>query len=197
MEHGTNILGEELNKLWRNVADPVGPGHGHEDGAAEAGGERVSVMTARRRRDWGGEGRNEDVGGGGGGVGGGSNGRRPNARPTLPPEEVDALLNGLARLQSEMEAEVGSFQKQKAELVRRLEKLDEVGGKHEGAERVEYDGAGWGRDCALDEVMALEEQAESMRAGVVASLARLLERVREVRCFFFIRRKELRYRTAK
>lgn len=170
MERGTDALGDELTVLWRNFRDvPEGGAvanddndndddddddDGDRDGGRRSGGvvgdgparyrvtatEEAPRPRPRRR----------------------GNGRR-NKR--LPPEDADALLEGLVRLKAEMEAEARSFQQRMGALSGRLESLAEA----------EPGGVG-GR-----EEVELEEEAESMRAAVVASHARLLGRVREVR----------------
>lgn len=192
MDHGTDALRDELNKLWhivRQVASAdVVRGHDENDEGCreesqrrsgdEGGRDNGSTMPkdgqpgtsaaaagkGRRRRE----------------QGGGHAASQP--RPTLPPEDVDALLSGLAQLQSEMESEVRSFRQQKASLVSKLESvgpgLSGDSRRREGENRRVVRGTNGGD--GLGEVSAMEDEAEAMRARVVASRARLLGRVREV-----------------
>lgn len=157
MERGTDLLGDELNKLWRGVHGVAGGGveeagipNGERTGAGAAGGE--TAAAGRRRR---GSRRRDRVAGDG-------------CSAPLPQGEADALLGGLGQLQAEMEAEARSFQRHKVEIVRKLESL---GRRWDGRED--------------EEIVELEDEAESMRAAVVASRARLLDRVREVRLGFW------------
>lgn len=164
MERGTDVLGDELDILWRNV----------REGATDCGRETEDMVAAGAAAAVG--------GGGGGGDGSGSGGRGKGQR--LPRREADALLDGLEALQAEMEAEASSFQRQKTELMRKLKALP-IGGRRDGNGQ-----AGLGdvrgrprrgkQDSAAGMVMELEEEAESMRTAVIASHARLLGRVREV-----------------
>lgn len=91
----------------------------------------------------------------------------PTSRPHLPPEEAAELLAGLGKLQAEMHAEARSFQRRKSDIVNRVNSLVGAGSLRRGR-------------CDRDEVIQLEDEAESMRAAIVASRSRLLERVRKV-----------------
>ena len=162
MERGTDVLGDELNILWQNV----------REGATERGRETEEMVTA-----------GVADGGGGGGFGGrggtgSSNDRGKGQR--LPRREADVLLDGLEALQAEMEAEASSFQRQKIELTRKLKALP-IGGARDGDKAGERPRRGK-QDGTAGLVTELEEEAESMRTAVIASHARLLGRVREVRC---------------
>lgn len=196
MDHGTDALRDELNKLWNIVRQVAGAdvvrGHKDEDevvcsegsrrksgderdrhtsstmpknGQPETSAETAAAARKGRRRCEQGEGY-----------------AASQPRPTLPPEDVDALLSGLAQLQSEMESEVKSFRQQKAALV---SKLESAGPGTSGDSR-RRDGREPGivlrrnGGVGLGDVSAMEDEAETMRARVVASRARLLERVREV-----------------
>lgn len=159
MEHGTDILGDELDNLWRKIREVAGVIETEDD--RETGRGETSTATAVEKG-----GRRSRSGGRGRVVG-----TRPARR--LPPEEVDALLTGLAKLQSEMQAEAQGFQEHKAELVRRVETLEDSrnsGGRERRRGR-----------CNDEQVVALEEAAKSLRTGVIASHGRLLGRVRGVR----------------
>lgn len=162
MDRGTDVLGDELHKLWRSVHGGVE----HVDGRREARGDS---STAKSEEEVAGRRRKEEVAH----FDGRSNRVAVSVAKRghlcqLPKEKADALLDGLGRLQREMEAETHSFHQHKVELVRRLTSLGQHGG---GGEWRDWDGG---------EVVQLEEEAESMRAAVIASHARLLGRVREV-----------------
>lgn len=167
MERGTDVLGDELNILWQNV----------REGAACCGREKEGTAAASAA----------DSGGGVGGGGGVGNDRRGKGQ-RLPRREADVLLDGLEALQAEMEAEAISFQRQKSELTRKLRALPVVGGR-DGRGEAEPGGVVVGERCGrrgkqdgtAGLVTELEEEAESMRTAVIASRARLLGRVREVR----------------
>lgn len=167
MERGTDALGDELGRLWRRLraGDEYGGGGGVGRSKGGGGGgatARAAVAAAGQRE----VGRGGTTGPGGAVVAG-----APAWSSRLPPEAADALLAGLGRLQVDMEAEALSFQQRKAGLVRKVEALGRRG-----------DGGGQrGREEKMrDEVVELEEEAESMRAAVAATHARLLRRVREV-----------------
>lgn len=153
------MLADELNKLWQKVRDAAAV-TGVSGTNSERGGLENSRGTA--------------AAGGGAGQRRGEGRRTAGRSPRLPTDEADTVLAGLGRLQAEMESEARSFQQRKVRLVRRLELL----GRMEGGR------TGWrGLDANRKErVVELEEEAESMRAAVVASHARLLGRVREVGC---------------
>ena len=157
MERGTDALGDELSRLWRRLRG--GDEHGGSGGGGRA---TVGVASAGRQQD----GRSRTAGPGGEVVSG-----APVSSPRLPPQAADALLAGLGRLQVDMEAEALSFQRRKADLMRKVGALGRraSGGGREGRE-----------EKMRDEVIELEEEAESMRATVAATHARLLGRVREV-----------------
>lgn len=200
MERGTNLLGDELDKLWRNVRDAAERGEekAQMDDYGETGrgggdfsihrekgrhikrrsGEstRMGQRTIQQRHH--GESARGVCDNGDGDVlfdqkhsavveTVGAVDTVPSRRnPRLPPNEADALMAGLGRLQAEMEAEARSFQQHKVSLTRRLQDLRKIGR---------------GKDkTRSEEVVELEEEAESMRTAVVASHARLLDRVREV-----------------
>lgn len=174
MDHGTDVMGDELNKLWRNVREVAGAvirsGEEEEEEKKEEGRRRRddvggpnAILKVRRKENSAvGQRRRREEGG-----------RSTRPRPTLPPEEADALLTGLAQLQSEMKADIKSFRHRKAELGRKLEEFESGPDGDSNRQRT------WGRNGDA-EVAALQKEAVSMRAGVAASHARLLRRVREV-----------------
>lgn len=161
MERGTDALGDELSRLWRRLRAGEGYG-GSGDGGGSGSGATVGVAAAGRQQG----GRGGTAGPGSGVVAG-----APVSSPQLPPEAADALLAGLGRLQVDMEAEALSFQRRKADLMR---KVGALGRRSAGG------GRGGREEKMRDEVLELEDEAESMRAAVAAAHARLLGRVREV-----------------
>lgn len=123
-----------------------------------------SVELGLEAVQWRGDRRN----GSGGGVDGKTSAAEvPTSRPRLPPKEAAELLAGLGKLQAEMHAEARSFQCRKSEIVNRVNSLVGTGSSRRGR-------------CDRDEVIKLEDEAESMRAAIVSSRSRLLERVRKV-----------------
>ena len=172
MERGTGILGDELSKLWQSLhnakAGRESEGGIPASGAADCGGGGTAAAAVRTRV---GGNRNGDLkdSGGDDGMNDKAAAAAPASKPRLHPEEADKLLAGLRELQAEMQAEAQSFQRRKSDIVKSLES--------QRGRRCSGRGAG---DGEKDEIVRLEEEAESMKVAIVASRSRLLERVREV-----------------
>lgn len=165
MERSTDTISDELENLRRDIRalsveaqEGVGQTLDRETRSPKTSKVAVSSMARRKRSR--------------------VKSRSGIGEPSrLSPEDVRTLLTGLSKLQSEVEAEARVFQHRKGQLLSKHTALMARGG---------LEGGNSGRGCETDgrEMVELEAEAQSLKANVGASHARLRERVQDVRRAF-------------